>query len=180
MGSGKEGKSGLNILVVEDNPGDLRLLHEMLETGGLDPQSSFSTAGTLNRAIIEVAGNSFDLIILDLGLPDSDGIATFRSMRTHAAGTPIIVLTGLADEALGMRAVKQGAQDYLVKGQIDGRLLYRSIMYAIERSRLELELKKRVEEIERLNRMLHFERDMEVEDLRREIQRLREREKKAG
>jgi len=117
----------------------------------------------------------FDLIIVDLGLPDSQGLATFCKMCSHAAETPIIVLTGLADEEAGMKAVKQGAQDYLVKGQIDGRLMYRSIMYSIERFRLERELKKRMDQIERLDRLLHFERDFEVQDLRNEIERLKER-----
>lgn len=172
-------KSGLRILVVEDNPGDLLILSEMLKDAGLD-QAAFSTADTLERALIEVAGQTFDVIILDLALPDSRGMKTFASVRAHAPGTPIIVLTGLADEVLGMRAVRQGAQDYLVKGQVDGRLLYRSMMYAVERFRLERELKKRVDEIENLNRMLHFERDMEVEDLRKEIERLKEKLKKAG
>lgn len=86
---------------------------------------------TLDREV-----SRFDVILLDLNLPDSEGLDTFTQMRSNCLGVPIIVLTGSDDEELAMKALKHGAQDYLVKGDIDGRTLARSIQYAIERGRI--------------------------------------------
>lgn len=163
----------LRILIIEDNPGDLRIIEEMLRLGAPYLKTEMTAADSLNRALINLSENEYDIIITDLGLPDSQGLDTFRSVNSHAANTPVIVLTGLQDEAMGVNAVKEGAQDYLVKGQIGAALLARSIRYSIERFRLEKELKNKADEIEGANRMLSFERDMEVEKLRNEIERLK-------
>jgi DNA-binding response OmpR family regulator len=77
--------------------------------------------------------SDFDVIILDLGLPDSNGFETLIQVHDHSPQIPIIILTGLEDEELGVRAVKKGAQDYLIKEQINTKLLLRSIEYAIQR-----------------------------------------------
>lgn len=165
----------IKILVVEDNPGDVRLIEEMLKSAGARMKAEITKADTLNRGLISLSETEFEVIILDLGLPDSQGLNTFESIHSHAAKTPIIVLTGLADEELGMIAVNEGAEDYLVKGEIDGRLLSRSVSYSIERFRLKQELKAKFDEIERINRILTIGRDMEVQKLRKEIEKLKKK-----
>jgi PAS domain S-box-containing protein len=126
----------IKVLLVEDNPGDVFLLQELLKevntaTVELRPVEQLSEALNL------LAHDSFDLMLLDLSLPDSQGISTFLSANRQAKATPIIVLTGLDDETLALRAMQEGAQDYLVKGQVTGDLLVRSMRYAIERQRIE-------------------------------------------
>ena len=78
-----------------------------------------------------------DAVLLDLSLPDSDGLETFRAARAQAPATPVVVMTGNGDERLALQAVQEGAQDYLVKGDIDGRLVVRALRHAIERARAE-------------------------------------------
>lgn len=122
----------IRVLLVEDNPGDARLIHELL----LEARSAqFETvvAARLSDAQEALAKNEFQLILLDLSLPDSQGIDTFHRMASYAPSLPLIVLSGLDDEALALQTVKEGAQDYLVKGQVDPRGLARSIRYAMER-----------------------------------------------
>jgi two-component system, NarL family, sensor histidine kinase UhpB len=131
----------LKILLVEDNPGDALLLDEMLkEVDNTHFQLSHTTR--LDEGLKYLLKDSFDLLLLDLGLPDSQGIDTFTIMNQHAPELPIIILTGLEDEKFAINAVGTGAQDYLVKGQVDSRLLVRSIKYAIERKRIEEALRK--------------------------------------
>ena len=122
----------IRVLLVEDNPGDARLIQELL----LEARSAhFETvvAPRLADAQEELAHGDFQLILLDLSLPDSQGIDTFHRMAAYAPSVPLIVLSGLDDEALALQTVKEGAQDYLVKGQVDPRSLARSIRYAMER-----------------------------------------------
>jgi DNA-binding response OmpR family regulator len=80
-------------------------------------------------------GNAFDLILLDLGLPDSGGLDTFRRLKDAAADLPIVILTGNTDQEAAITAVQEGAQDFLIKGQITGALIIRAILYALERKR---------------------------------------------
>jgi DNA-binding response OmpR family regulator len=124
------------ILLVEDNAGDVRLLQEFLSEVA-SAHFELIQADRLDEAIICLAKNRFDIVLLDLSLPDSQGLDTFLELHRRAPGLPIIVLTGLDDETLAMRAMHEGAQDYLPKGQVDGKLLGRSIRYAIERQRSE-------------------------------------------
>jgi len=135
----------LKILLVEDNPGDARLIEEMLKES--DIQFTLDCAGSLAAGIGLINSNNFDVILLDLGLPDCKGLDTFfkfHENKSHAAAgvdaTAIIVLTGLADDTTGLEAVKSGAQDYLIKGQINAILLVRAIQYAIERKKVEMAL----------------------------------------
>ncbi len=121
----------LKILLIEDNPGDAILIEELLSTGGI--RFELQCVERLSLGIKQLETASFDVILLDLGLPDSFGIETLRKLNETKPKAPIIVLTGLADEAVGSEAVKSGAQDYLLKGQIDKNLLTRSISHAIER-----------------------------------------------
>ncbi len=126
----------VEILLFEDNPGDAGLIEEMLE-GFTDFQYEFKTVQTLNEGLSLLKENRLDIILSDLGLPDSDGIDTFLEIHARNSRIPIIILTGMNDEKIGIEAVKKGAQDYLVKGQVDGRLLKRSIQYSIERKKAE-------------------------------------------
>jgi signal transduction histidine kinase len=104
----------------------------------------------LAEALSCLAAGRFHLILLDLSLPDSQGLDTVRAVAQQARGTPIVVLTGADDETLGIAAVRNGAQDYLVKGQADARMLVRAIRYAIERHRIEQELVRYRDHLEEL------------------------------
>jgi two-component system, cell cycle sensor histidine kinase and response regulator CckA len=131
----------LKILLVEDNSADARLVREML----YEAQAAHITlvhAERLRQALGYLSREQFNAILLDLSLPDSVGLDTFISARAAAPTSPIVVLTGLLDEEMAVRAVRDGAQDYLVKGQVDGQHLYQSIRYAIERQRVETELRQ--------------------------------------
>jgi signal transduction histidine kinase len=131
-------EKALQILVVEDNQGDVRLLREMLsgETAG-DFELTHSLR--LDEAEIHLAKGGVDIILLDMGLPDGHGLDTVRRAHAAAPGVPLIVLTGLDDEALAAQAMAHGAQDYMIKGQIESRALPRALRYAIERHRMQAE-----------------------------------------
>jgi DNA-binding response OmpR family regulator len=120
-----------DILFVEDNPGDRDLIIEHLEASG----RSFhvEASGSLGEALQNRNKRNFDIVLLDLGLPDSMGLETLTRFRSHAPEIPIIVLTGLDDDEAGIEAIRNGAQDYLVKGQVNAHLLVRSLLHAIER-----------------------------------------------
>ncbi len=124
----------VKILLIEDNPGDARLIREMLsESKGI--RFGLEWARSLAEGI--TSGENFDVILLDLGLPETQGLDSFRQVQEKAPRVPIIVLTGLADEELALQAVKLGAQDYLLKGQTGASLLIRALSYGIERKRME-------------------------------------------
>jgi len=131
----------LKVLLVEDNPGDVRLIKEFLAEAK-SSRLTLADVGSLRQALAAVKENCFDLILLDLSLPDSRGLVTFSCMHESCSDTPIVLLTGLDDETLAMQAMKQGAQDYLVKGRVDTNALIRSIRYAIERQRLLVDTEK--------------------------------------
>jgi signal transduction histidine kinase len=124
------------LLIIEDNPGDARLLREMLrENGGY--QAELMLAGTMAEAEKCLAEHLIDIILLDLGLPDAEGLAAIRRARAAAPGIPLVVLTGMDDEELAAQSLQEGAQDYLIKGQIETRGLRRALRYATERKRLD-------------------------------------------
>ncbi|MEH2460545.1 hybrid sensor histidine kinase/response regulator [Nostoc sp.] len=124
----------IKVLLVEDNSGDVFLLQEFLKEV-TTVVINLIPVERLSEALNHLANEIFDVILLDLSLPDSQGLETFVIAHHQAKATPIIVLTGLDDETLAIRAMQQGAQDYLVKGQVTGDLLVRSMRYAIERQR---------------------------------------------
>ena len=134
-GSELTGKS-VRILLVEDNLGDRRLIREMLAEA-TKMTFDLQYADRLQAAIEYMDQNDVEVILLDLGLPDSQGLETLRQVYAQASNTPIVVLTGLNDETVGVEAVSEGAQDYLIKGQVDAQLLRRTIRYAIERQQAE-------------------------------------------
>jgi len=126
----------VSILLVEDNPGDRRLIWEMLaETTAMTFNVQY--VDRLQAAMEYLDQNIIEVILLDLGLPDSQGLGTLKQVYAQAGNTPIVVLTGLNDETVGVEAVSEGAQDYLIKGQVDAQLLRRTIRYAIERKQAE-------------------------------------------
>lgn len=127
-------QSPLNILIVEDNPGDLLLLEEYISLSAV-PVASIRTTGSLEKTIPLLEEYSPDIVFLDLHLPDSSGLETFRRIREFAPGSAIIILSGLSDTKIAREAITLGAQDYLDKGEFDEKLLGRTIIYARERWR---------------------------------------------
>jgi diguanylate cyclase len=132
-------KEALRVLSIEDNPGDAILVREMLRDASPDG-FHLENADRLSTAVASLLAGAVDCVLLDLSLPDAEGLEALAQVRTIALDVPIIVLTGRTDEVLAVQAVHEGAQDYLIKGQVDARLLSRSINYAIERKRAEVEL----------------------------------------
>ncbi len=151
------GTKRVKVLLIEDNPGDARLIHEMLA----DVQGAnfdLEHAGQLSVGLEHMDRGGIQLVLLDLSLPDSHGLDTFAQARAKAPDLPIVVLTGLDDEALALEAVRLGAQDYLVKAQADGNLLVRSMRYAIERKLSQ----QKLQELYREERRLRREREAEI------------------
>ena len=148
----------MNILLVEDNPGDARLLREMFKE-----QTSHDVAVThvwsMTEAEQHLAEHPVDVLLLDLGLPDSQGLGAVRRAHAVAPHVPLVVLTGLDDEQLAVQALQDGAQDYLVKGQIETPGLLRAMRYAIERKLMQTQLKNEVAELKRMDTEL---RDSEL------------------
>lgn len=134
----------IKTLLVEDNPGDARLVKEAL-IDAQDAQFELVHFDRLKPALEELKKKTFDIILLDLSLPDETGLKTLYRAHTEAPNVPIVVLTGLSDHELALKALQEGAQDYLVKGQVESDLLSRSIRYAIERAQI-LEARKESEE----------------------------------
>jgi signal transduction histidine kinase/DNA-binding response OmpR family regulator len=140
----------MNILLVEDNPGDARLLREMF-----NQQTTHDIMVTHIESMAEaerhLAEHPVDVFVLDLGLPDSQGLGAVRRARAIAPHVPLVVLTGLDDEQLAVQALQDGAQDYLVKGQIETPGLLRAMRYAIERKIMETRLNNEVAELKRMD-----------------------------
>src|ERR1035438_8157250 len=125
----------LQILVVEDNPADADFIRELLPES-VPTGFQIESVARLADAVIRLKGEGHDLVLLDLGLPDSQGLQTLGRLRQAAPEVPVIVLTGTDDNELGVAALQEGAQDYLVKGQINRNLMVRSIRYALERQKI--------------------------------------------
>lgn len=124
----------LRILLVEDDPDDVWVMRNLLGDRWDEPVDMVQVE-LLSAAIERCDEDRFDVILLDLTLPDSHGLETFFAMRAHAGDVPIVVLSAYSDEQSAVKAVQAGAQDYLVKGQVSDHMLVRSIRYAIERNR---------------------------------------------
>ena len=132
-------REALRVLAIEDNPGDAILVREMLFDA--DPVGfNLVHSDRLAAGIEELLDKGADCVLLDLSLPDAEGLDALAQVRTVAIDVPIIVFSGRSDETIAVRAVQEGAQDYLIKGQVDARLLGRAINYAVERKRAEVEL----------------------------------------
>jgi diguanylate cyclase (GGDEF)-like protein/PAS domain S-box-containing protein len=124
------------LLLVEDNPADVRLLREMFHEQR-SHNTELTQVDTMGAAEKHLAEGAIDIILLDLGLPDAQGLEAVRRARAVAPGIPLVVLTALDDDSLASRALQEGVQDYLIKGQIDARGLLRALRYAFERKNMQ-------------------------------------------
>ncbi len=131
----------LKVLIIEDDPGDVEIVRETLADSAGHP-ILLEAADTLKSGFERLSQGAVDLVLLDLGLPDSQGLSTVSKTYSRYPEIPIVVLTGYEDETLGEQTLKSGAQDYLSKDRIDRQVLVRSIRYAVERSRLVRELEQ--------------------------------------
>ncbi|MFC4447548.1 hybrid sensor histidine kinase/response regulator [Halorussus aquaticus] len=170
------------VLLIEDNPGDARLFEEMLQMKGnilddsdnLSPNLSLVHEERLEDGLEQLETEPVDIVLLDLMLPDSGGEATLDSVLDQTREVPIVLLTGLNDRQFGVDAVQRGAQDYLIKGEIDGELLVRTMRYAIERKKNERELARRTEQLAILNQILEHDIRNDMNVVRGMAQLLRE------
>jgi two-component system, cell cycle sensor histidine kinase and response regulator CckA len=131
----------IHILLVEDNPGDAALTRELL-AGAKGMALDVAWVETLSEAIGRLSSDGIDLVLLDLGLPDCAGLETLRRVHAAAPGTVVVVLSGLSDEETALRSVQEGAQDYLIKGQVDAGMLALSIRYALGRGQSQEALRR--------------------------------------
>jgi signal transduction histidine kinase len=155
----------LTVLLVEDNPGDARLIRESLtDVGGTN--FDLQTADRLATALQRLSAGGVDAVLLDLALPDSKGGDTFSKAKKQAPTVPIIILTGLGDEALALKMVREGAQDYVAKIELNGSVLTRAIRYAIEREKADQRIRRFNEELEERVR----ERTAELEAANQELE----------
>jgi signal transduction histidine kinase len=142
----------MRVLLIEDNEDDAYLIREMLlekKDAGID----LEWADCLGKGLPQLVPGQIDVVLLDLSLPDSRGLETFDRVHAHAPDIPIIVLTGLDDEAMAGHAVRKGAQDYLVKGRLDSYLLSRAIRYAVERKQGERALRESETQLRQAQKM---------------------------
>ncbi|MFD1634421.1 hybrid sensor histidine kinase/response regulator [Haloplanus ruber] len=152
-----EPEEPLDVLLVEDNDGDAQLIrhHLRVDTSSVFQPPNLTHVESLPAAVDRLAASTYDLVLLDLGLADSQGIETLERLteRIEAdddlAPLPVVVLTGLSDDETALQAIQAGAQDYLLKNNLDGALLERAIRYAMERHRQERRLKRQNERLER-------------------------------
>ena len=140
----------IRVLLIEDDPEYALLIEEML-SHAQEIRFSIEISATLSAGIERLLADGYDICLLDLALPDSIGLYSFSQVQKSIPDVPIVVLSGLSDENLALEAVAKGAQDYLVKGEVDSRLLVRTVRYAIERKRAEEILKRRSEALAALN-----------------------------
>ena len=134
-----------SVLLIEDNLGDIVSIRTMISEVD-DGCFEIKFAETLSEALNILEMEKFDVVLMDLGLPDSQGFRTFTQIHNQMPKLPIIIITGIEDENLGLSAVKKGAQDYLIKGQVNKKLLGRSLKFAIERKQFEERLKSSINE----------------------------------
>ena len=146
------------LLLIEDNPDDIFLLQESLREVK-DASFQLESVTRLAEGLARLAEGDIDAVLLDLSLPDSHGIDTIIQVSAAAPHLPIIVMTGLDDEELGAVAVREGAQDYLVKGQVAGQLLARTIRYSIHRKQAEERMAEHTAKLEAANSELEYAHD---------------------
>jgi len=145
----------LKVLLLEDNPGDAFLIKFYLGES-TSPAFQVSHAETVKGALDLLANNTFDIIISDMNLPDSFGVETIKQILSNYPGNLVIVLTGLTDEEVGLETVRYGAQDFLVKGKFDGKVLVSSVMFAFERFKLNKKIDSVREQLDAENSRLEL------------------------
>ena len=146
-------------LLIEDNPGDARLIQIMLADASGD-LFEIETVDRLTAGLRRLTQGGIGIVLLDLSLPDSRGLSTFAQLHSQAPQIPIIVLSGLNDTTVAVQAVHEGAQDFLIKGQVDGQLLTRAMRYAIERKRMTEQVARYAEELRSKNAQLEADFNM--------------------
>lgn len=139
-------KKFIKALLIEDNAGDAFLVRDMLANEQV-VKIDLELVPSLTAGIGRIREGSIDIVLLDLGLPESHGLDTLKLLLPEAGNLPVIVLTGLYDQDVGAKAVCNGAQDYLIKGDVGSGVLVRSILYAIERKKMENEKEKLLQEL---------------------------------
>jgi len=132
--------AGICVLLIEKDPRDAQLIQEELDSVHSSTPIKLEWMDRLETALAFLAKNSIQAVLLNLSLPDSEGLETLQRVLASVPQMPVIVMTALADEETGMKALQAGAQDYLIKGQVDARLLGRAIQYAIQRKQTEMQL----------------------------------------
>jgi len=150
----------IDTLLVEDNPADADLIRHYLanpEVQAFFDDVSLTHADSLTAGFERLESDTYDALVLDLGLPESEGIETLRRVVDHESTVPIIVLTGLDDTEVAVEAIQVGAQDYLPKGDLDGDRLVRSLRYAIERHQQEQRLTRQNEQMDFFNSVLRHD-----------------------
>ncbi len=135
----------MRILLIEDNPGDVRLVQEILKEA--PGNFTLNVAERLGAGLKFLLSNNIDVVLLDMNLPDSGGLETLTRMQAEFPHMPVVIMTSIADESLAVQAVHLGAQDYLVKGETDVRLLWRSLVYAVERKLIDEALRQSEERL---------------------------------
>jgi len=138
----------IHVLLIEDNEEHAAFFSQLLASSDAVAHFRLQSATTLEEGLIHLRGNNVQLVLLDLTLPDSDGLETFIHVLEAVPDVAIVVLSGINDVALAIETVQLGAQDYLVKGHVDNHLLVRSMQYALERKRAQLQLKRAYDELE--------------------------------
>ncbi|MBU6455524.1 MAG: response regulator [Cyanobacteria bacterium REEB67] len=146
-------KKAIKVLLIEDNAFDADILSELLEESSVQ-DLSLTWVDRLSRARQAVQAETFDLILMDMNLPDSDGLETLFRAQKISPDLPIIVLSGHSDEAIAIEAVQNGAQDYLVKGQFTSDILVRCILYAIERKLMAKQMEKQFQQLQETEQRL--------------------------
>ena len=168
------------VLLIEDNPGDARLVRKDLAESATEGDFELTHAERVATGVEYLSKGDFDLVLLDMALPDGKGPELVSRVLAQAPTIPVIVLTGTyEDEAIATQALQKGAQDYLIKGKIDGPGLIRAIRYAIERKRSQQavetarkELEEKVHQLELLNRVM-MDREQRILELKKEVEALR-------
>jgi DNA-binding response OmpR family regulator len=159
----------IRVLLIEDDATFVTLIRKMLSET-LTPRFVVEHAERLHDGLERLQRHPCDVVLLDLGLPDSQGLDTCAKVTAQAPKVPIVVLTVLDDEGLAVEAVKQGAQDYLMKGEMSAKLLARVLRYAIERKRLE-EVSRQKAALELMNRIM-MDREERIIELKQEVDAL--------
>ena len=139
----------IEVLLIEDNPGDARLIQEMLTEAG-EAWFRVEYADRLSRGLEHLKNGGVDVVLLDLSLPDGQGLDAFEKVQAQVPAVPVVVLTGFDDETLAVEAIRHGAQDYLVKGDVDSKVLYRAVRYSVERKRAVEDAKRYSKRVEAL------------------------------
>ncbi|MEF8785020.1 MAG: hybrid sensor histidine kinase/response regulator [Haloarculaceae archaeon] len=168
-------ETALAVLLVEDNPGDAKLVEHHLQKGsfpGVPDKQAITHVESLEAAFAAVESSTFDVVLLDLGLPECTGGETLASFLPEVPEVPVIVLTGLNNKETAVEAIQQGAQDYLPKDDLGSGLLLRAIRYAIERKKQELALREQTEQMKFFNSVLRHDVGNGMEVIRRNAQLL--------